>query len=139
MAGEYADLLSIAQDLAFASGAARHFSSLGAEDENGVLHRAFWWSSVVAYRRCFTTGRGHGLFQRSRLTVPPSIIESLSPQMRAVHDQALKEADKHVAHRVDDKMGQMPVHLLFRANERGEDEVAGVAVLGATKIRAASG
>ena len=50
LAGEYADLLSIQQDLAFASQSARKFSVLDqTEDADGVLRRALWGAAVVAY------------------------------------------------------------------------------------------
>jgi len=134
LAGEFADLLSIAQDLAFTSAAARRISTLNEDDNEGVLLRSLWWASIVAYRRCFTSGRGHGLVKRSRLIVPEATIEELSPSMREIHDLALKEANEHVAHRVDDQLGQMPISLLFHTDESGSDEVAGVVALGATNI-----
>ncbi|NNN10214.1 MAG: hypothetical protein HKL85_13610 [Acidimicrobiaceae bacterium] len=127
--------MSIAQDLAFASAAGRHLSTLDQkEDSDGVLQRSLWGAAVVAYRRCFTTGKGHGLVRRSRLRIPEKIIGELSPTMREIHDVVLKEADQHVAHRVDDELGQMPIWFLFDVNELGDDRVAGVVALGATRI-----
>ena len=135
LAGEYADLLSIQQDLAFASQSARKFCVLDqAEDGDGVLRRALWGAAVVAYRRCFTSGRGHGLIKRKRLVVPQEAIDLLSPNLQEVHQLAMKEANEHVAHRVDDELSQMPISLLFRNDDSGVAVLAGIALLGAIYI-----
>lgn len=134
-AGEYADLLSIQQDLAFASQAAGRYSVLHqSENQDGLLLRALWGASVVAYRRCFTTGRGHGLIKRTRLVVPQTAVDSLRSDLQEVHQLAMKEANEHVAHRVDDKFSQMPISLLFQNDASGAAEVAGIALLGAIYI-----
>jgi len=134
LAGEYADLLSIAQDLTFASAAARRLSTLDQVDDDGVLQRSLWGAAIVAYRRCFTNGRGHGFVKRSRLKVPKTTIDELGPTMREIHDLVLSEANQHVAHRVDDQLGQMPISLLFEVNESGNERAVGVVALGATRI-----
>jgi hypothetical protein len=135
LAGEYADLLSIQQDLAFASQSARKFSVVDeTEDADGVLRRALWGAAVVAYRRCFTSGRGHGLVKRTRLVVPQAAIDLLSPDLHEIHQLAMKEANEHVAHRVDDELSPMPISLLFHNDDSGVAAVAGIALLGAIYI-----
>ena len=130
LAGEYADLLSIQQDLAFVVDAAHRFAALDQDDPDGILHRALWGAAVVAYRRCYTSGRGHGLVRRTRLVVPRSLIDSLkSTCLRDLHEMALETADRHVAHRVND-LSQMPISLIIEHDASGSAVgVAGVAVL----------
>src|SRR5579863_8519815 len=79
LAGEYADLVSISHDLGFVADAIKRYVNLDtSEDPDGVLRRALWWSAAIAYRRSFTTGRGHGLIKRTRLVVPAPALEALT-------------------------------------------------------------
>jgi hypothetical protein len=137
LAGEYADLLSIRQDLQFVAEAARRYQHLAdGDDPDGVMRRAFWWSAVVAYRRSFTSGRGHGLIKRTRLMVPEPVVEALSAASKETHERTLRAADQHVAHRVDEKLSQMPISLLFHNDASGAavPAVAGLAQLGALYV-----
>lgn len=135
LAGEYADLLSIQQDLAFVADAAHRYAELNQEDLDGILHRALWGAAVVVYRRCFTSGRGHGLVKRARLVVPRSFIDSVTSNcLRETHQSALDTADRHVAHRVND-LSHMPISLLLEHDASGKVlGVPGVAVLHAVYL-----
>jgi hypothetical protein len=134
LAGEYGDLLSIRDDLAFVKAAAERYVVIqNKSQEDGTLQRALWGAAVVAYRRCFTTGKGHGLIKRSRLVIPQTVIDALEIDLQETHTAALFAADKHVAHRVSD-LSQMPISLLFQNDASGGQEVAGLVVLGATYL-----
>lgn len=133
LAGELGDLLSISTDLQFVADSARRYQQVLTEDDpGGILHRALWWSALVSYRRCFTSGRGHGLIRRTRLKVPDVIVDALKPALKEVHKVTLKAADQHVAHRVSDELSQMPISLLTETDASGDvTRVAGLAQLAA--------
>lgn len=131
--GEYADLLSIQQDLAFVGEAARRYASIH-DDSDAVLLRALWGAALIAYRRCFTTGRGHGLVKRSRLVLPQTDIDALDGSLQEFHRLVLQSADQHVAHRVDDDKSPMPIYLLFGDDPTGKPQIVGITSLGALFI-----
>jgi hypothetical protein len=129
LAGEYGDLIAMQHDLAFVGAAARRFAALSNEgDEGGVLHRAFWSSAVIAYRRCFRNGRGHGLIQRPRLLLPDAVVETLEPRLKEMHAKALAEANKHFAHRVNAELSQMPIHLISQQDGASRNVIGVMAV-----------
>jgi hypothetical protein len=130
MSGRYADLLTIQADLTFVHDAALRYASIHG-DADHVLVRALWSAAVVSYRRCFNSGKGHGLIQRSRLVISGQELAVLSESQREVHQIALEQADKHVAHHVNIEQNQMPIHLLFHRDASGTQELAGITSLGA--------
>jgi hypothetical protein len=125
LAGEYADLRSIHTDLIFAGDAAERVAKSD-QTTDPVLTRSLWGSATIAYRRCFTTGKGHGPVRRTRLRVPQELLNSLSPDVLEIHSLALETADRHVAHRVND-LSQFPVSLITDSSSADPSKVIGIA------------
>jgi hypothetical protein len=133
LSGEYADLLSILIDLAFVRDAARQYAYIH-EDSDPVSLRALWGASVVVYRRCFNSGRGHGFVKRKHLVIPDAEIDSFNESQRDVHNNALESANQHIAHRVNAEYNQMPIHLVFEKDPAGNPKLAGITSLGALYV-----
>jgi hypothetical protein len=134
LAAEWADLESIKQDLQFVSAAAARLDLIGDEDTDSIVRRALWASAVVAYRRCFTSGRGYGLMNRQRLKIPKSTIDLLDAELQATSAAAREMADRHVAHRVKEEWSQSPVHLLFDESNPDAPTYVGLTILSAVLI-----
>ena len=136
MAGEYADLRSIQMDLAFVGDAARRIKDTDPVDDPAAMTvRSLWGSAVIAYRRCFSSGKGMGLVpHRTRLVVPRPVIDALTPDAKATHQMALHAADKHIAHRVDQDLSQMPIVLMFHRDASGQESVFGLSWMAAIHV-----
>jgi hypothetical protein len=94
-AREYADLLSVFNDLNFVLYATdRLLQELAKPDHqrDAVALRAYWSAATVAYIRCFGSGKRHGL--------KPTIFDSLD-DTAAAHQHIKDTRDKHVAHSVN--------------------------------------
>lgn len=72
--------------------------------------RAMWDGAVVAYCRCFKTGRQRALLGK--------MLDSLNPSQRARHDEAMHWRDKHIAHRVDKKLETVMVVAIVDAADQ---------------------
>lgn len=129
-AGKLADLDSIAADLQFVIAATERLQE---REEAGTLQSdpvevsALWQAAAVAYRRCFSSGRGHALSGRSRLAIPADWVDSLGdPELVAFHGVLLSLADKHVAHRVNDAEQARVLVFLQPAEKPSNDVGVGV-------------
>jgi hypothetical protein len=92
-AREYADLLSVSDDLNFVIQATAHLAQeLAKADHDALVIRAYWSAATVAYMRCFGSGKRQGL--------KPSIFDPL-PHAAGVHQHIKDTRDKHVAHSVN--------------------------------------
>jgi hypothetical protein len=120
-----ADLLSAAIDVQFAQAAFERV----ANEKDELLTRALWEAGVIAYRRGFTSGRALLAADRSRTRVPSEIVENLEPPLQEIHASILEAANKHVAHRVDDRELLKVILLL-------SNPVVARGVLGVTHIHA---
>jgi hypothetical protein len=67
--------------------------------------RALWEQAVVACGRCFKSGR--------RRQYPAELLEGISAERRAIHEEVLRWRDKHVAHRVLDEMEWARISLEY--------------------------
>lgn len=93
-AQELAEWLSIGNDLIHVMEAAKKLIELmDAKNEDATLQRALWSSAVVAYVRCFSTGR--------RVSLDPSVYKELEGDPLAPHQFYVDARNKHVAHPVN--------------------------------------
>lgn len=60
---------------------------------NIFTRRAMWDGAVIAYCRCYKTGRRRALLKQ--------LLDELTPPERARHDETIRWRDRHIAHRVD--------------------------------------
>jgi hypothetical protein len=89
-----ADLASLADDLAFVVEACRRIQVLSQQDESdGLVVRALWNASLVAYARCWATG--------VRVGLPDGLLDQLPGDGRGFHDHLMTLRDKHIAHSVN--------------------------------------
>jgi hypothetical protein len=90
-AAELADWVSLQQDLKHVIDALNDLKPLLQNpDESHTLVRALWTSALVAYCRCFSSGR------RIRLD-PEEVFGSKGPELEH-HREATRMRDKHLAH-----------------------------------------
>jgi hypothetical protein len=96
-----------------------------------VALRSYWGSALVAYRRAFNDGKGFGSVpRRAKLRVPPELVEALDPGLKSVHEESLENANRHIAHRVND-LSQVKVEIVN--DPRGNGKV-GVVILSAFQL-----
>jgi hypothetical protein len=101
---ELADLVSIFfGDLLVADMAAFHINDKRIQDKAYIyLRRACWEGAIIAYGRCFGSGRGvNGA--RHRLD---SYLDYLSDSQRACHEKLLALRDRRIGHIVTPNDGQ---------------------------------
>jgi hypothetical protein len=94
-AREYADLLSVCNDISFVLAATdRLLGELNKpnDQQDAVVVRALWSAATVAYMRCFGFGKRQGL--------QATIFDTL-PDAGSVHQHIKHTRDKHVAHSVN--------------------------------------
>lgn len=98
-ADELKDAVSVFWDLLIADMACHHARSpeLAA---GGLLYarRACWETAVIAYSRCFVSGRGTA-GPRARLLT--NLVDQLDPQQRECHDYVLGMRNGQIAHHID--------------------------------------
>lgn len=103
--GDVADLTSVRKDIKEAETYVGQLQAMPASThtspEHQVTRPALWKAVAISYRRAFTTGKSFTK-GRSRSRYPSDIFESLSDADRATHEAILDDADRHIAHRVDD-------------------------------------
>lgn len=145
-ARRYADLVSISRDLSFVVACCQELLAL-MEDEKAarspaqaVFAEALWTAGLVAYCRCFATGKREGLDE--------GIFDELQGQPREVHTWMRQMRDKHVAHSVSpfeqygvvamvdraatDASGIIGLMTVsFNMGRPGQDGVRGLAMLAA--------
>lgn len=114
-----ADLASIHQDLLFTRDVLTRLIQLlkdGSQDH--VLIQSYWSAALVAYVRCFSTGKRYGL--------TPDIYKHLDGASDC-HNYYKNMRDKHIAHSVN-PFEQVTVDLQLSPPNSGKKEVRGVAV-----------
>ena len=115
-AQELADLASIWADLLLVQMCLHHRKSLtGKAMEQIFVKRALWEQAVVAYARCFNTGRGRPL--------PHQLREQIGEDSLQVHDEIIRWRDKHVAHRVDQQLQRTHVSLTYPGGQNRAQSV----------------
>lgn len=93
-ASELAEWWAIAHDLDHVIAAiSKLLSMFDKAEEDPTLQRALWTSALVAYIRCFKTGR--------RTTLDPEIYKALEGQPIEAHQYYKDTRDKHIAHPVN--------------------------------------
>lgn len=97
-AGKLADLESLIGDIKFAHDCAATY--LRTSPDAVLIRRALWTASCIAYRRVFTTGKGHLSPQTPRMKPNENFTDALTTDQLAAHNEVLAIANKHVAHRV---------------------------------------
>lgn len=97
-AGQIADLQSLLGDIQFARDCAQHY--LDSPPDADLVRQALWTASCIAYRRVFTSGKGHLNPQTPRLRPNQNFTAALTTEQLKAHDEVLAIANKHIAHRV---------------------------------------
>lgn len=98
----------------------------GSADE--LLQRALWESAVIAYGRCFVSGKGYLRPGAARTKVPENFLDALDEDERRMHREVLEERNQHVGHRVG--LQEQAKVILILNPPPGDRAVAGVAVFG---------
>jgi hypothetical protein len=123
-ARELADALSVAMDLDFVIEVLTRLAQhLREPDPDGVHARAYWSAALIAYVRCFATGK--------RAALTPDVFEGISgPEHSAevVHQHFKDMRDKHIAHSVN-PFEQVTVALMLSPESSTERKVEGVGTL----------
>jgi hypothetical protein len=120
-AGKLADLVGIAQDLAFVEEATKRLSKLMRENsEDSVLIRSLWSSALVAYIRCFTSGKRFGLNNDIFSTIDGG---------EATHQYFKDVRDKHIAHSIN-PFEEVQIGLVLSL----DGCISGVAMLSAFRL-----
>ena len=109
-AGKLADVVSLMGDIQFARDCAATYLQTSPASE--LIRRALWTASCIAYRRVFTTGKGHLSPQTPRMKPNENFTNVLTSDQLAVHNEVLAIANKHVAHRVSELEKAKVVALL---------------------------
>lgn len=117
-----ADLLAIQKDLEFVSEACHLLLDL--PSGNPRLHatwsRALWSSALVAYARCFATGKRLGLTTEDVQRVPNG------PHAVAFHGKMIELRNKHIAHSVN-PLESINIGVMVGTLTDDEERVTGLA------------
>jgi hypothetical protein len=129
-ARQLADATSVLQDLTFVVNVLERLEALLAEgnEADAVLVQACWTSALVAYIRCFSTGKRTGLTEAVFEGVRGRDADAVE-----VHRHFKDLRDKHVAHSVN-PFEQVEVGLVLSPEGSEQHEIEGVARLGMTLI-----
>lgn len=92
-ARDLADLAGIVLDLAFVHEAVLRLKATSKPPEDIIVAQALWNAALVAYARCFTTGK--------RLGLKSSLFDGLDPGAAEAHQYVMNMRGKHVAHAVN--------------------------------------
>jgi hypothetical protein len=120
-----ADYASVVQDLRFVQGCCRHLLTVLAQPEgqrDSTLMKALWSAALVAYARCFGTGK------RSGLTIEDVKGLPLQGEFLEYHKWLRDMRDKNVAHSVN-PFEQVKVGALLSPPESPQRQFEGVATL----------
>jgi hypothetical protein len=116
MPGAFADLQSLIGDIEFARQCAQGYIAYSSSPtwppDQALVAKALWFAGAIAYRRAFTSGRGHLVAGGSRLTIRDAWTTLLTPAQLAAHNDTLRMANQHIAHRVADHEGAVVVAVL---------------------------
>ncbi len=126
-AARLADLASVLQDLRFVIGSCDRLEPLVADDADSdpVLVRALWSSAVVAYSRCFATGKRLGLSEAD--------VEAVEGDALKVHNYFREMRDKHIAHSVN-PFEEIKVGALLGNDDDGNFGVVGVGYIAMSHV-----
>ena len=125
-ARELAEAAAIFQDLGFVVQATKKLASLlKGGDSDPVIARSLFTAALVAYVRCFSSGK--------RAVLTPDIFAPLSGEPLACHQQYKDTRDKHIAHSVN-PFEEMLVGAVLSHPEAPVRDVEGVACLTASLI-----
>lgn len=129
MPGALADLQSLVNDVEFARQCALGYVAYASPTptpppDQALVARALWFAGAIAYRRAFTSGRGHLVAGGSRLKIKDAWTTLLTPDQLSAHNDTLRMANQHIAHRVADHEGAVVVAVL--TPPPAPREVAGV-------------
>jgi hypothetical protein len=109
LASQLADLRSLQADFTRARNAAAVWIKAdtllqgGDEESMAVVRQSLWTSAVVHYRRGFADGKAHLAKGRPRLKLPDHWTDLLNPEQLEAHEEIWQLANRHVAHRVDER------------------------------------
>jgi hypothetical protein len=103
-ASELADLASLFGDLLVANMAAHHINAPEIQGRGFLyLRRACWEGAIIAYGRCFGSGRGFGGRSCRRLD---DFLVHLPEGLQASHDAILARRNQRIGHNVAPQSGQ---------------------------------
>ncbi len=118
-----ADVVSISQDLTFVIEATDRLLKLMQENnQDHVLIRSLWSAALVAYVRCFTSGRRFGLNKEIFLATDGG---------ETTHQYFKDVRDKHIAHSVS-PFEEVQIGLV--PSKHPDECVSGVAMLSAFRL-----
>ena len=120
-AKELAQLAAIVQDFGFVISATNKLALMlrnGEQDQ--ILLRSLFTAALVAYVRCFSSGK--------RKVLSPEIFTSLPGEPLICHQQYKDTRDKHIAHSVN-PFEEMLVGAVLSPDDAANREVLGVACL----------
>lgn len=120
-----ADYASVVQDLKFVQGCCKHLLAvLGQPEEqrDNTLMKALWSAALIAYSRCFGTGKRSGLTTEDVKGLP------LQGEVLKFHEWLRDMRDKNVAHSVN-PFEQVKVGAVLSPPESDQRQVEGVATL----------
>ncbi len=122
-AKELADLVSLSQDLTFVVDATERLAKLMHDNsEDQVLIRSLWSAALVAYVRCFTSGKRFGMNKD---------IFSAAEGGEVTHQYFKDTRDRHIAHSVN-PFEEVQIGLVL--SEQADKPVLGVAKLSAFRL-----
>jgi hypothetical protein len=111
IARELADLAGVWADLLLVEMCLHHRKSLtGGRSEQLFVRRGLWEQAVIAYARCYKTGR--------RRALPDQLRAQMGVGSLRVHDEIMRWRDKHVAHRVDQQLEETYISLTYPQGEK---------------------
>ena len=114
VASELSDLRSMSLDLDRVVRLCDRFDAIDEADE--LLASAVREAAVIAYGRCFNTGRP-SMGKGPRRRMPTKALDDLAPELRALHDEVLADRNQHVGHRVSRDAERITVVALSEPDE----------------------
>jgi hypothetical protein len=120
-----ADNASVLQDLRFVQDCCRHLLAILAqpdEQRDSSLMRAIWTAALIAYSRCFGTGKRFGLTEEDVKNLP------LNGEVMEFHKWVRDMRDKNVAHSVN-PFEQVKVGAVLSGPEAPVRQVEGIGTL----------
>ena len=93
------------------------------DDDALIVGMALWESVNITYRRCFTGGRSLAGSGIARLTLF-ELLDHLSSDLRAIHEDLLANANQHYAHRVNALLSGHVTVILRQPPSRGIEGLA---------------
>jgi hypothetical protein len=121
-----ADQVSMHQDLNFVQDCCKHLLAmmeLPDDQRNTTMLRSLWTAALVAYARCFGTGRRFGLSDEDVEKLP------LEGQVIDVHKWFQNMRNKHIAHSVN-PFEIVKVGAVLSSPDQKERQVEGIGWLG---------